>query len=209
MKKSIFYPNLSTQGEITTEEEYKSALLSFYQKKYPNMDNIFINRIIILILYLVNETVGPIAGHLPNAFALTDLIKKVASFGRDKVLEICKTNHLSGNLFTLYAFYSGSIQDIKFNFEKRGITYSDEIATIAQEITKKIVDDVELATKPQLTFVEKYTKKPGEDKVQWANRVYSSSPENLTAKKDANPTRLVQFSSHKPTTINNQTGIVK
>ncbi len=209
MKKRIFYPNPHVQGEITTKEEYRDVLLSFYQEKYPDKD-IFVHNMILLVLYLVNAAVGPTIGRLANASILDDNIKKAMIFQRDEVIKICNSNNLSDDFFTLYAFYSGSIEDIKFNLEeKEKIIYSDEIAAITQEITKKIIDDVGAATRSQLTFVEKYTKKPGENKVQWANRVYSSSAENLTTKKDVNLTKSVQFGSDKPTTSSGQTGIVK
>ncbi len=195
MKKCIFYPNSSIQGEITTEEEYRNSLVKFYQQKYQSVDT-DISAITSFVLYRAIGGVGP--GYFKNASDLSDSVKKVTVFERDRIIEICKQNHLSNSFLILCVFYKDFPGDIKSELEEKKIPYSNEIAAITQEITRKIIDDIGATTRSQLTFVEKYTEKPGEKKVQWANRVYNSSAENLIAKKDANPTKSVQFGSDKP-----------
>ena len=177
-KRKIFYPNLLQKGGFVTEDEYERQLVNHYREKYPNLSNQFyIDVFISRTLYNINFDINPSTGCFPNALVAVQNSKKLSLHDQEYIIKFVKSSRgLSSNFYVLTMFYQGNKEYIKYNMEKMHMTYSDEYALIAQEITKKIIDDVEVATRSQLTFAQRLThnetKRSNNNKrVSWADEI--------------------------------------
>jgi len=177
MKKKIFYPNFSLPNELITEDEYRKKLFDEYQNIFPDYN--FLDTIIMYTQYYIDSGVGLTAGCFPNAEVLLNNVKNLAGYNRDEITDICKKHRIPTNLLTLCNFYQGDKDFITFFFKHKNMPCSDEIVDVAQKVTRRIINDVERATKAQLEFLEKYNKNPEESTVFWVEKMSEVGEEKV------------------------------
>jgi hypothetical protein len=183
MKKMIFYPNLKqTDGKgIVTREEYREQLFEFYTSKSEKADEEYqdlLREVISFARYGIEESVGRAIGHYPDAVKAIEAIRSLSSLPIEEMNRRQEEENV-GFIYPLAILHKGEPEEnVRHILKHRcGIDPCDEgTILLAQEITTKVMEDIERATRGQMTFVQRFTPRGSdENKSDWANRVSEDS----------------------------------
>lgn len=194
MRKKIFYPSVINKDEesLVTQEEYRDQLSDIYSTQEHNLPEYLISNLIGSIQHEIKNSVGRTFACYPNAARSAQAIKSLSELSVEEMKERYSENRQLGYIFPIAILYKGEPESSKRILDNRhGIrNCDDQIISMATELTQRIVDDVEITTKSQLTHVERFAKpprRPDENKASWANRVSAEAmSSNLEQKSPSN-----------------------
>jgi hypothetical protein len=193
MKKKIYYPNLKQidQKGTVSREEYGEQLFELYTSRAAQViDKDLLQDIIFFVQHTIENTVGRVVGCYFDAAQAISVTKSLSHLPIEEIKQQYKKDGQIGFIYPLAVIYKGESESAKFILEERcGIRPCDNKTVIlAQEITAKVMEDIERATREQMTFAQRFSpRRSDENKVEWANRVSATS----------HPSAAQQSSAHK------------